>query len=150
MSTRPYYYYFSFLLFSFSLLLTRVNQVKRGKPATLQELEAALQVTVLAQVAPTRGRQRKFVTGPLDWGEICLAAKAGGAALAMWLLIHLRKRLAADSWISLPNRYVVELGVSRPSKSRALHALAREGLIRIAPSQRGQTTRVALVRDGQR
>jgi hypothetical protein len=125
--------------------------MKRHKAATLQELEDALKVTVPIGVpvtAPaTKDRRRKFLAGPLDWGEICLVTKLDGSALAVWLLIHLRKRLATDRWISLPNRLLVEMGISRFAKSRALRLLQQEGLIRVAPTERGKTTLVALARE---
>ncbi len=77
-----------------------------------------------------------------------MVAKLRGAALEVWLLLHLRRRMhKGEPWISLPNQRLAEMGVNRSGKHRALALLESEGLIRIAPRALGKPVLVALVRE---
>jgi hypothetical protein len=125
----------------------------KGRRASLWEIEEALGHTTPATppdpvISPLKGRQ--FLAGPLDWPELCLVAKLGLAPLAVWLLLHLRRKLKGGPWITLPNPRLIEMGVSKWQKQRALALLESEGLIRIAPYMNGRPTMVALVREVRR
>jgi hypothetical protein len=53
-------------------------------------------------------------------------------------------------WVTLPKQRVVELGLNDRTKQWALRVLRDEGLIRLAPTQRGKPALVALVREERR
>jgi hypothetical protein len=92
------------------------------------------------------GKGRQFLFRRLDWPEICLIAKLGGAALEVWLLIHLRWPIREDGWITLPNERMAEMGVTKWAKHLAIKALEAEGLIGVK-REKGRSIRVALVRE---
>jgi hypothetical protein len=89
---------------------------------------------------------RQFLSARLDWPELCQVCKLGHAALAVWLLIHLRRKLKDGPWITLPNERMREMGISDDQKRRAVAQLRDEGVIRVAPVANGQPFRVMLVR----
>jgi hypothetical protein len=117
---------------------------------TAEELEAAaspeLGFTPDPALLPRSRRGRQFLHGPLDWGEICQVASVSREALPVWLLIHHRRKLTGELWITLPARELTRLRVDRTAKRRALKVLEAEGLIR-AQRTRGHTTLVMLVRE---
>jgi len=117
------------------------------KRPTAEELRAAMSARVSPSEPVAYSRQRRrFLRGPLDWGETCIAARLGGAALAVWLLINYRRQVIIDEpWLSLPNKELKRMGVSQWAKSRALRLLENEGLIRVQRA-RGKTALVRLVR----
>lgn len=117
---------------------------------TIEELEEAacpmLGFTPDQALLPRPRQRRPFLHGPLDWGEVCLAATISREVLAVWLLIHLRRKLTGELWVTLPARELARLRVVRQAKHRALKALEGEGLVRVQ-RVRGCTTRVSLVRE---
>jgi hypothetical protein len=128
-----------------------VSMKNSRRKASAEELEDAMGVVGVEPQAPLpRRKGRQFLFGPLDWLELCLVAKLGGAALEVWLLLHLRWRMHKELWVSLPNQKLAEMGVNRSGKQRALARLESEGLIRIAPQVPGKTALVALVREERR
>jgi hypothetical protein len=74
-----------------------------------------------------------------------MAARISREVLAVWLWIHLRRKLSDDPWIMLPGKQLEQLRLNRVAKHRALKALQAEGLIRTYRT-RGSGTRVRLVR----
>jgi hypothetical protein len=66
--------------------------------------------------------------------------------LAVWLLIHLRKRMDPEApWISLPSKDLERMGIDHSGKWRALRALEAEGLIRVQRAV-GKTALVCMAR----
>ena len=73
-----------------------------------------------------------------------MAARLPGQALAVFLAIHHRVALTGSSMTTLPKGLLVELGVSRDVKARALRDLERESLIAVERTI-GRTARVKLL-----
>jgi hypothetical protein len=67
-------------------------------------------------------------------------------AALVWLLIHHRRKLSAEQWVTLPARDLDRLSVNRFGKMRALKALEALGLIQVL-RERGRTARVRLARE---
>jgi hypothetical protein len=134
----------------------RVSYVRTGSQqqmkATAAEIDEAISYeepeSTIIYSPPEKARQ--YLAGPLDWLDICLAARRGKAALCLWLLLHHRSRMRKESWITLPNQQVADMGVSRDAKYRALAALEREGLVWVAPRAKGKPLLVALARERKR
>jgi hypothetical protein len=127
----------------------------KGPRATSEELDAASKVwegTLDAQIEDALSRNipkgRQFLLKRLDWPELCLVARLGHGALAVWLLVHLRWPLREQGWITLPPNRLAEMGVGPWAKRRAIAALEAEGLIRVRRGK-GRAIRVALVREGR-
>src|SRR5665647_1578108 len=78
---------------------------------------------------PRPGSGEKFLKGPIPWSWITKATSLGGHALhvavAIWFLAGIKK----DGRIALSNSVLEDLGVSRFSGYRALHALESACLI---------------------
>jgi hypothetical protein len=72
-----------------------------------------------------RQRSRLFLRGPFDWDQFCVAARLPGQALIVWLLVQHQVRLRQKSPITLPGEVLMQAGVSRWSKDRALQVLAK-------------------------
>jgi hypothetical protein len=118
-----------------------------GKPSW-EEIQEAMKATphIFAPEGHVRSG-RQYLAARLDWFELCQASKLGHAALALWLLIHLRRKMTGDPWITLPNRRMKEMGISDDRKRRAVMQLRDEGLIHVAPAVKGKPFRVMLVRE---
>jgi hypothetical protein len=118
---------------------------------SIEELEAAaspeLGFAPDPALLPRSRRGRQFLHGPLDWGDICHIANASRMAVLVWLLIHHRRKLTGEVWLTLPTRDLSRLGISLTGKRRALKVLEDEGFIRVQ-RVRGRTTLVMLVREG--
>ncbi len=84
------------------------------------------------------------IQGPFPWAQWCLVGRLPGKALAVWQLIHHRSKTRRQSWVTLPLELLIEVGISRWAKRRALGELERHGLIRI-DRRSGHASRIALV-----
>jgi hypothetical protein len=95
---------------------------------------------------PARQKQHHAwrIQGPFPWAQWCIVARLPGKALAVWQLIHHRSRISRQSSITLPHELLVEVGISRWTKNRALELLERHGLIRV-DCRSGRSVRIALV-----
>jgi hypothetical protein len=117
---------------------------------TVEELEAAIgpDLGFIPDPAllprPRRGRQ--FLHGPLDWGDICQVFSVSREVAAVWMLIHLRRKLTGEPWITLPAKDLARLRVDKSAKSRALKILESEGFI-LVQRGRGCSVQVRLVRE---
>jgi hypothetical protein len=119
------------------------------RKASWEEIQEAVQAT--SHVSPPEDRVRsgrQYLAARLDWPELCQVSKLGHAALALWLLIHLRRKLKGEPWITLPNARMREMGISDDQKRRGMALLRDEGLIRVA-AVKGHPFRVMLVREGR-
>jgi hypothetical protein len=116
------------------------------KRPSIEELRAAMQPAALPPEPSYKRQPRSFLHGPLDWGEICQVRGLGDAVLAVWLLLHYRKRLTGDRWLSLPTKDLERLGISRWTKDRAVKALESEGFIRVQRNP-GCSLLILLVRE---
>jgi DNA-binding transcriptional ArsR family regulator len=106
----------------------------------------SVEVPTSASRAYAARRQGRFLKGPIAWSEIAAAARLGGAALPLLLLVHHRIALGAGPAVTLPQHVLADLGIDRRAKSRGLHALEKAGLVR-AERERGRPARVALMRE---
>jgi len=80
---------------------------------------------------PRPGPGEKFLKGPIPWSWLSKGASLKGQALhvgiALWLLAGIKRSQS----VALSNSVLRDLGVSRYSGYRALHALEGAGLISV-------------------
>jgi DNA-binding transcriptional ArsR family regulator len=88
-------------------------------------------------------RGERFLKGPIPLNDIAVASRLPGQALAVFLAVHHQTALTGRPSITLPASLLAHLGVSRSSKSRALKALERSGLITVARSK-GRAAKINL------
>lgn len=77
-------------------------------------------------------RSQRFVKGPIDWQQICLAANAHPRGFELYLAIKMLSDMAASSGVRLPSSLSAELGISRETKRRALNELEKAELIDVS------------------
>jgi DNA-binding transcriptional ArsR family regulator len=108
-----------------------------------------------ARVVPgertTTDRQRtsrersRFVKGPLPIGWIASALRSGGTkALPVLLALKHEADATRESWVKPPAAVLLDLGIDRMARSRAIAALERAGLIEVR-RRRGRPPLVRLV-----
>jgi hypothetical protein len=90
-----------------------------------------------------RRRSKKFLRGPFEWEQFCIAAKLPGQALIVWLLIQHQACLRRKPLVTLPIDILAQAGVSRWSAGRALKVLEEAKLI-CAMRAPGCSPRIAL------
>jgi hypothetical protein len=88
--------------------------------------------------------KRRFLKGPVPWTGLCAAARLPGQALAVFIAIHHRAALTGSATITLPKNLLVELGISRDAKARALHALQEASLVAVGRVN-GRSARIRLL-----
>jgi hypothetical protein len=95
----------------------------------------------------SRGRRARikgrFLRGPIPFTHLACAARLPGHALTVLLAIYHQTALTRKDWVTLPKGLMSELGVSRDSKARALHALQEAFLVSVERCK-GRTARVML------
>ena len=64
----------------------------------------------------------------------------------LWLLIHYRKHLTGDRWVTLPAKDLQRLGIDRKAMYLAVRALESEGFIRVQRNP-GRSLLILLVRE---
>ena len=94
--------------------------------------------------------RRQFLAGPLDLPTIQLIARKSHLTLAVWLAINHRWRLRGGKPFTLTHALIEQFGVKRSSKARAIGFLRCEGLIRVAPHQRGKGVTIEWVQETHR
>jgi hypothetical protein len=97
-----------------------------------KKLACRREVKRLPKTKPPRpGPGEKFLKGPIPWSWISKGASLKGQALhvgiALWLLAGIKRSQS----VALSNSVLQDLGVSRYSGYRALHALESAGLISV-------------------
>jgi hypothetical protein len=85
----------------------------------------------------------RFLKGPIPFTHLAVAAGLPGHALTVLLAVYHQTALTRKDWVTLPKGLMSELGVSRDSKARALHAL-QEALLVSVERCKGRTARVML------
>ena len=91
-----------------------------------------------------RRKLARFVAGPFSWPQFCAASRLPGKALAVWELVHHRKRVTRRAIVTLPNDMLEEAGIGEDAKARALMLLQQAGLIEVARSP-GRSPRITLI-----
>jgi len=92
---------------------------------------------------PIRQKQHR-AWDSVSLGTMVHCSQDAGKTLAIWQLIHHRSKISRQSRVTLPHELLVEVGISRDAKDRALKILERHGLIRI-DRRSGRSARIALV-----
>ena len=104
------------------------------KPINQTSLSAALEGVNKSnkKKVPRHRKGERFLKGPIPWSWIVEASNISGGAmkvsLAIWLLAGIKN---ADK-IKLSNGVLEELGISRPTKYRAIKAMEHAGLISVS------------------
>lgn len=96
--------------------------------------------------APKRSRPpaKRLMAAPLEFvAEVCRATE-GRAVLIVALYIYRRICVCRSQTVTLPQRELTELGISRSCKRKVLIRLELVGLVTIE-NVRGRTTRVTLL-----
>ena len=91
-------------------------------------------ITKSYQPKHTKRKPKKvsyFIKGPIDWEWICSAAKCSGKALQVALALHFLSGMKYSDTVKLPNKIMLQLGVDRHSKYRAIKTLEDENLITV-------------------
>jgi hypothetical protein len=102
----------------------KMKDLVMGAEARVVEVETETSRRVKAQ------RANRFLV-IRDWDDLAIAAKLGGKALALFLLIHHRQTLTKKKRVTLSSSMLAELGVGPDAKLRGLQQLAKAGLIRV-------------------
>jgi hypothetical protein len=89
-------------------------------------------------------RRARFLKGPIPWRELSTAACMPGKALAVFVAIHHRVALTGMATVTLPKALLMELGVSRDAKARALRDLEGRSLISVERAS-GRTAKIRLL-----
>jgi DNA-binding transcriptional ArsR family regulator len=86
----------------------------------------------------------RFLKGPIPWSWITAAAALPSRALLVGLCLWRLVGAMKNDTVSFGNSYLQPLGIDRATKSRALRALERAGLIKVA-RQPGRFPKVTLL-----
>ena len=82
--------------------------------------------------APTHKKGERFLKGPIPWNWIVEAANVSGSALKISLALWLLAGMTKTGTVKLSNGLLEELGISRPTKYRAIKAMDHAGLISVS------------------
>lgn len=69
--------------------------------------------------------------GPIRIADIQVAAKSGGACLALLLALHYRRAYTTQEAVTLPSGFLAEFGIDKSAKHRALKRLEDAKLIKV-------------------
>jgi len=78
-----------------------------------------------------RPLRERFIKGPLLVRELTVVSRMPGKAVALWLLIRHRSDLNRGKWVTLPSRVLVEWGIGKDARMKALRRLEEVGLIKV-------------------
>ena len=73
----------------------------------------------------------RFLKGPILMQDIGAASRLPGQALSVLLALHHQTALTKKQWVTLPKGLLMQLGISRDAKARALQQLEAAALIRV-------------------
>ena len=93
--------------------------------------------------SPTRQRKGAFIKGPLPLAWFGPAARLGGRALQVALLLWYRAGMEGSADITIPRRDKDAFGVSRHAFALALERLESAGLVTVTRAQ-GRSPRVTI------
>jgi hypothetical protein len=97
-----------------------------------KKLAYGREVKRLPKAKPPRpGPGKKFLKGPIPWSWLSKGAILKGQALHVGIALWLLGGIKRSQTVALSNSVLEDLGVSRFSGYRALHALERAGLISV-------------------
>ena len=115
--------------------------------ADLEALRREAEVVEFPTVKKTAKakRSQRWVGVPLPYMVDVCRLTEGRTILVVALLIYRRTRVCSSLTVTLPKAELVDCGINRSMKRRALCRLAAVGLIRIEPSRPGRPTRVTLL-----
>jgi DNA-binding MarR family transcriptional regulator len=102
-----------------------------------------VEVATLALRDSQRRQRQRFLKGPIPIDVIAAAARLPGKSLAVLLAIRHRADLTRSQTVALPRALMMQFGVQKDSKARALRALEEAGLVRVDRSK-GQSPKVTL------
>lgn len=122
--------------------LTMINDFLIKSRTTQTPSEENNQSKVTAQKKPTTNKY--FIKGPIPWNWICSAAQCTGKTLQVALAIHFLSGLTRSKTVKLPNKIMLQLGVDRHSKYRAINKLESENLIKVTRKQ-GQAPTITII-----
>jgi DNA-binding transcriptional ArsR family regulator len=126
----------------------RIWRAERGKFTSAGE---AIDVDIDALESATerlRAADGRFLKGPVPWTWIANAAALPGRTLLVGLCIWRLAGAKKSNTVFLGNSDLKPFGIGRTTKSRALRALERAGLIKIARHP-GRFPMVTLLRAGR-
>jgi hypothetical protein len=104
----------------------------------------------LIETSVSRNRAQKrsgMFLAAIPWGWLVRAGNCPGKALQVAVAVRHQAKLEKSKRISLGNRFLGEMGVSKDAKKRALDALEQEGLIQVERKP-GNNPRVTIVESG--
>ena len=104
------------------------------KPINQTSLSAALEGVNKSnkKKVPRHRKGERFLKGPIPWNWIVEAANVSGSALKISLALWLLAGMTKTGTVKLSNGLLEELGISRPTKSRAIKAMENVGLISVS------------------
>jgi hypothetical protein len=116
----------------------------RGFIATSEITDAETETCNEAGAKRTPVSGDRFLKGPIPWSWITAAAALPGQALLVGLCVWRLAGAMKSETVSFGNSDLKPLGIDRPTKSRALRALERAGLINVN-RQPGRFPKVSLI-----
>ncbi|MBL4846802.1 MAG: hypothetical protein JKY65_14880 [Planctomycetes bacterium] len=115
------------------------------KPSKIAERKVLTATELAIRERRVVAQSRAFLKGPIPLSWLRRASALGKAPLAVGLMLWFMKGLRSSTTLRVTNRRLASLGISERSASRALHTLAEEGLVSIAPPQRGSGRVITLL-----
>jgi hypothetical protein len=110
------------------------------------EIEADFQRTVETTTKPRkRKRAKRHIGCPWEFLVEVTRSRPSANALIVALYIYRQTTVHRSPTVRLSGPELTELGVTRNQKHRALHNLARVGMIRLHPVAPGRTTEITLL-----
>jgi hypothetical protein len=145
-------YSLSLLLPLFIEMVTKMTRAERKIwNRTLGSFTATGEITdIETETCNEAGAKRtpvsndRFLKGPIPWSWIAAAAALPGQALLVGLCVWRLVGAMKSETVSLGNSDLKPLGIDRATKSRALCALERAGLIKVT-RQPGRFPNVSLI-----
>jgi hypothetical protein len=133
-----------------SELLVCAKGGAQGRDAVSSNMESPIDVRIREVEIETAVLRRfmarhsgRFLKGPIPMGEIGLAARLPGRALALLLAVHHQTALTGKALVTLPRSLLVMLGIGKDAKARALRELEQAGLVTVERAT-GRAARVRL------
>ena len=125
-------------------------KLRPGEPGWIRDEDIpCVEIETEALKSARQRRRARFLYLKCSLERFHIVAKLPGKALAVWALIQHRMHLTNLEAVTLPSALLVEAGVDRNAKARALKDLERIGLIRVDRRQgRGPRVALSLPEDG--
>src|SRR5262249_26969035 len=115
----------------------------RDMPYQFQdEIKAAEIETGLTKRTKAR-RTARFLKGPIPLPDMATASRLSGRSLALFLAVHHQIALTGKDAVTVPSKFLSNLGISRSTKARCLKLLERTDLVTIT-RLKGRAVRIEL------